>query len=321
MEKRGKIFLFAGRETFLLREKVQNWQKASAEKYGADAVEVFNAENWKTADWKNAKNAAATAPFFTAARVLFFQNLSTAAAESENWKIFADLPKNLPAENTVIFAAENPDARTKSWKIAQSLADEKIIFDPIPPAEIPRWVAARFAGFGKKISPAIARNLVDFCGTNLQKLAAEIAKLANFPGEISPEIIREIAVPQPETEAFAFANAFQNGNLSRILSALDAEIAAGIDPHGTIFRLILPTLRNLTKVADAENADAAGVHPFVFSKFKSLAQRFSREKIGKMFADLNSIDVASKTGKIKMTPAQETVLLELEKFFWKNFAR
>jgi DNA polymerase III delta subunit len=56
----NNIYLFHGENNFLSQEKVKNWKKLFAEKYGDTATEVYEA---KKIDWKNFSTNLQALPF------------------------------------------------------------------------------------------------------------------------------------------------------------------------------------------------------------------------------------------------------------------
>ncbi|MGI6167330.1 MAG: DNA polymerase III subunit delta [Eubacteriales bacterium] len=98
-------------------------------------------------------------------------------------------------------------------------------FDKCPPAKLVSWAGRHFLHNGVKATPEICRKIIDYCGRNMYILAGEIDKVSFYAlskgrDEVQEGDIYEVAVPDSDYDAFAFANALMAGDRPRALSVL-----------------------------------------------------------------------------------------------------
>jgi|GEM_PF-1421339 len=113
---------------------------------------------------------------------------------------------------------------------------------------------------------------------------------------------------------FELSNAIGDKNKKLALMALYKEIEAETVPM-IIFGSIIYQMRNLLMLKMAEgnpriNIRNAGLHPFVVSKTRSLARKFTLEELQKAYKKLFQYDVSIKKGKIDAILALELFINE-----------
>jgi len=90
----------------------------------------------------------------------------------------------------VISVRKSVDALAKLFPI--------IAIDPLKPADVARWLMDRY-----KLTPEIARYLVDNVGIDLYQLHSEIEKLRTYVGDARPIELRDIDVLILRSERFS----------------------------------------------------------------------------------------------------------------------
>ncbi|NLW74551.1 MAG: DNA polymerase III subunit delta [Clostridiales bacterium] len=98
-------------------------------------------------------------------------------------------------------------------------------FEKCPPAKLVSWAGRHFLHNGVGASPEICRKIINYCGRNMYILAGEIDKVSFYAlskgrNEVQESDIHEVAVPDSDYDAFAFANALMAGDRPRALSVL-----------------------------------------------------------------------------------------------------
>ena len=332
-QTKGEIFFFHGAESFLLQERVQSWHKACTEKFGAfnvQNVKIFNTDRKALEKQvKQIANEILTPSFFGEKRVMFIEQFPPSASLKIPAEIFQPIlqaAENVPPQNVLVFSSESPDKRTKAFKQIEKISRVEI-FSKLQPGALATWVREQFAKQNVRIANTTAWFLVQFAGEDLWKLSHEIRKLGAFcavKGLVEKGDIEKVCLRDSALENFALANALQSGNAKKIVDVFHQTVEKEVDPHGTIFIMLLPFLRNVLKTKWAleknRNATAVGLHPFVFQKCQKVAREFSWEKLQSMMQAIGQIDLATKTGKLEITAHQREVCLVLEKFFVDFFA-
>lgn len=88
------------------------------------------------------------------------------------------------------------------------------------------WVGKHFEHGGVKISDKTLSFFVQYCGSDMYRLAGEIDKLCAYVkyeqrSEVTEDDIRNVSVADTEYDSFAFANAVMEGRSSDAIAVLD----------------------------------------------------------------------------------------------------
>lgn len=142
---------------------------------------------------------------------------------------------NLPAGVSVVLTVKSLDRRLKATKTLLAAAH---VWDFTLPgaAELPRWVAARAAAAGVRLSGPAGQALIDLVGTNPLALQTELEKLAVYAGNeaVTPDTVREvasIAIPHAaEGAIFQLVEAVADGKSARALAVLRDLLSVGEAP-------------------------------------------------------------------------------------------
>ncbi|MBQ9080938.1 MAG: DNA polymerase III subunit delta [Clostridia bacterium] len=108
-------------------------------------------------------------------------------------------------------------------------------FARITPARLAGWVGKHFEHNGVNAAPALCARVVDYCGTSMFTLAAEVDKIsfyvrAHGRAELCEDDITAVAVADTSYDAFAFANALIAGDRPRALGILAVMKQQRIEP-------------------------------------------------------------------------------------------
>lgn len=337
-EKRGTIMLFTGDEDFLLKEKIKSWKKASEEKYGefnvmSISLEIPNKDaiGYISLRSKEIASEFLTPSFFGEKRVIFLENFPvsdkkglTKDADKFFMKIYKSL-ENLPENNVVIMSSFKPDKRTSIYKNIKKIAQVEE-FKKLESQELYDWILNKTKSLEAKMLANAARFLAEYCGNDLWKIDQEIKKLVSYCEKetISEEHIQEICLPHTELADFALSNALQNSDTKKAIKILKEELDLSTHPQVIISRDLATVIRQILNVKWAsennKSAKEISMHPFVFSKWKNSAFKFSYSKIKEAFNLLLAIDEGLKTGKIDTSSNNYSMFsLEAEKFIMKIF--
>ena len=303
-------FLYGSNE-YLLQQKLKQLKLGSNQKYGE-----FNVQDLRfSAETANAiATEILTPPLFGDGRRIIFLYDFPPDKFNDKIKKSAEillkiLLEQLPEEVVVICVATKVDRRTAVFKqlskaaLAQEFkAWESDRFNNLPPEAI-KFVQKRLRCDGK-----LAQFLLDYVGLDGFKLHNETLKLALSGQAITKELIEENCLASEGVRAFAFTNALQSGKLQTAVKVLAKLFSSGESPTAIFLRDVTPSIRQLlqTKIAIEQGADAkaAGLHPFVFGKWKALANKISLIQLKQAHAALLQIDLDSKTGLLPAVASQ-----------------
>lgn len=182
-------------------------------------------------------NQAMTPPFGTGGRLVWLAD--TTICQQCSQSLLAELERtlnHLPDTTTLLLTtSKKPDARLKSTKLLQQLAQVKE-FSPIPPWKQDQILAAVqqvAAEVGVKLTSKAAELLATAAGNNTRSLYGELEKLRLFAASASNGPLNETAVAalvtSSTTNSLQLANAILRGNIPLALEYI-AELIQNNEP-------------------------------------------------------------------------------------------
>jgi DNA polymerase-3 subunit delta len=243
-----------------------------------------------------------TAPFFGPARVVVVRRVE-AIRESDHDALIAYLERG-DSPTVGIFMARDLDRRRRLF-LTFKRAGTIIECRPLPPRDLPPWVADRFAAAGKRTAPGVAETLVALAGGNLRDLEHEVAKIAAYVGDrpqVTAADVEIIASRLGEASIFTLVDAVGGRDARAALRALH-DILTTHEPLQVLFmiarqfRLILRAHTLARRhVSPAGVTERLGVHPFVARKVMEQARGYYPGQFPEIFDALEAADRAIKTG-------------------------
>ncbi len=129
--------------------------------------------------------------------------------------------------------------------------------------EMAGWVRERAKAHGVPMGQAVARHLLERCGTDpkdSERLEREIEKLAVYCGDADPTVEDIDAVCSPDDEAgiFALMDAVGDRKSARAFTLLEMVYLAGEDPNRVLYMLLrhIGQLEAATRVGDEGRSSA-----------------------------------------------------------------
>ena len=201
-------------EKFLLDQELDRRTSAFSDKFWADAISIFNSENWD--DWA-AKQSIFWWWLFSTRKLTIIKWLPTSTERStwftadtiENFvEYFIKNAEIIPADNLVVFVSYTPDRRGRLFKFLKDKCNYKE-FEKKTPFELKAYTQKEL--WDIKISDSNATFLIDRVWDDLYRLSSEIDKLKEYCNihnikTIDEKIIETICVWLTETEVFWFMN-------------------------------------------------------------------------------------------------------------------
>lgn len=161
-------------------------------------------------------------------------------------------------------------------------------FASATPLMLGRWCEKHFLANGVRADHAVTSKLVDYCGTDMYRLATETDKiswyvLASGRDQVSPSDVESVAIADTSYDTFALTNAIADGDRGAALRVLGEMKRRRIEPYvimGEVSSFVIAML-NVRLLADSgrsvkEIVSATGYHEFrvkMYSKANVTAQR------------------------------------------------
>ena len=211
-----------------------------------------------------------------------------------------------PASGTVLvfnFRGKKADGRLKAVK---AIAARGIVFlsEKVRESKLPEWIVGHVQSAGLRIGGPASVVLADALGTDLQKIANEVAKLRIVlpaGAEVTPEVIEEHIGISKEFNVFELQNALASkdiGRASRIVNYFEANPkdhpVAMVAPVLASFFAKLYIYHGLKDKSQGPAAAAMGCPPFAVRSFAEAARHYPVAKVGRIFGYLREADRKSK---------------------------
>lgn len=243
-----------------------------------------------------------TAPFFGPARVVLIRRLE-AMREADHDGLVAYLERG-DSPTVAVFVARDLDRRRRLF-LAFRKAASIIECRPLPPRDLPSWVAARFKASGKRTAPGTAESLTALSGGSLRDLDHEVAKVVTYVGErpvVTIADVEAIASRLGEASIFDLVDAVGSRNAARALAELN-DILSTHEPLQVLFMIA----RQFRLILRAQQLGARGVpasalpeqlslHPFPARKVSEQARGYRPHQFAGIFEAMEGADRAIKTG-------------------------
>jgi len=243
-----------------------------------------------------------TAPFFGPARVVLVRRLE-AMREADHDALITYLDRG-DSPTVAMFVARELDRRRRLFLAFRKTATI-IECRPLPPRDLPSWVAARFKAAGKRTAPGTAESLTALSGGSLRDLDHEVAKVVTYVGErpvITIADVEAIATRLGEASIFTLVDAVGGRNAAMALAALK-DILSTHEPLQVLFMIA----RQFRLILRAQQLGARGVPasalseqlslpPFVARKISEQARGYRQDQFAGIFVALEGADHAIKTG-------------------------
>jgi len=233
--------------------------------------------------------------------------------EKYDWKPFFE---SLPAHTLLVFVEETANKTLGLYKLVDryGLAAEMALQKP---DVLNKWVLKGFAQSGKRITPDDADFLMHRAEDGMTTLHQEIGKVCQYLGSrpnVTKEDIRAVVTPSIRSRVFDLMDAVAGGESARALLMLD-EMIQKREPEQKIFYMLGKQMGRLMQIkrmgpglsADRK-ADRLGMNAYALSKMERLAARMSGDTVSRFVQEAMEMDLAVKSGRIKMRLALELLM-------------
>lgn len=322
----------------MLEKTVEKVRESFEQKHGDLNITILDSEDELTAN--SIMNALKAAPFLGEKRLVIIKNFLRLGDSDDQDKVEKFL-ENLPETSIAIFY-ENPNVETKKRpkstlkKTIEKTGTVKIFAAPMP-QEVITWIQSRFQKSNVTISNALATQMMDDCGSDMQALAQEIQKLslycsafAGAQDEVRAVTQQDLDLLVPKSYAatiFQFTDALNAKNAQMAIEKLQILMNMGgeilvilsmIARHFRILILVKDLLDNqkIPKHAIHQKMTTydANMKPYPVKLAVDQSSKFTLEQMKIIYHTLTQLDLNLKTGRIPQGPNDKHMaMLELEK--------
>jgi DNA polymerase-3 subunit delta len=215
-----------------------------------------------------------------------------------------------PAPDTVLalvgeeLKADSPLAK------ACAKAGDVLIFAAPKERDLPAWVAKQFEAARTPVDSDACRALIEIAGDDLQELATEIDKLAQWAaGErVTERDVKQLAAAVAETAPYELTDAWGRRDVPSVLRAAEEIMERSPKTRrDEVARLSSTLAGHVARIRQCRAWDAAGVtskdaatkmkrHPFYVQKLFAQARNFSEDELREATLRLAALDHALKGG-------------------------
>jgi len=285
----SNVFGFVCEDDFLLEESRPVWARI----FGGEWVfEKYVAKEFEEIPSGRLMDDALTPSLFTQNRALIVANgEKTTKGRLEDLAALQAVPN---ASLRIVLAA-NSRKSVEAWAKIFPIIE----IDALKPADVARWLMERY-----KVSPEVARHMVDNVGIDLYQLHSELQKLQTFVGSGRPIDTRDVDVLILRTEQFGpfeLDDAVLARDYKRAVQVLGSMLDEGVDPLMILSRIVrvwrqLFVGKSLVGKRSAKDVAAAALVPaWKATDFTVSCKKFEWKQLAGGFRLLLNADRAFKT--------------------------
>jgi DNA polymerase-3 subunit delta len=262
--------------------------------------------------------AARTLPILAPRRLVLVRGLEDRRARRFLEDLLPAYVEDPTPQTCLVLDARNVDRRQRWVKLVERAGELRDCRGPTRPAEVQRWIDARFRQAGKSPAAGTAAALFELVGPDLDRLGGEVEKACLFAGasaEVTPDDVAEVTGALRPLALYELTDAIGSRQVSPSLRMLARLLEQGEAPLAILGGLA-NHFRRLLRARECEPADARaieralGVHPFAAQKLAGQVARFDARRLRRCLDAIHRTDAALK-GAEPLPPR-----LALERLVW-----
>lgn len=287
------ITVLNGSNAFLRQRKLKQMKEEFAEKYGSENIERISGHGLEKEQLPNLIQGGS---LFSSNRMVVIRSLSV---NKEVADAFLDYLEKTPEEVRVILVEDQLDKRTALYKTLKKQTDFHEL-EELKEPELIRWASEYAKSLSGNLGDREARMLLEFVGTDQERLAHEIEKLISYEPEISTKCIEELVERRPQSTVFQLLEYALSGQQKKASETLKSLEKAFEDPFQIANLLIwqvqvLAVVKSAGSRSDSEIAKDAKLNPYVVSKTKRLARETDKAKLNNIINQCAELDISLKS--------------------------
>jgi DNA polymerase-3 subunit delta len=285
----ANVFGFVCEDDFLVEESRPVWRRI----FGGDWVfEKYPAKEFEEIPGGRLMDDALTPSLFTQNRVLIVTN-----SEKVTKGRIEDLTaiQGVPNSSLRVVLATSSRKSVEAWARVFPVIE----IDALKPGDVARWLMDRY-----KLSPEMARYLVDNVGTDLFQLHTEMEKLQTYVGGVRPIEARDVDVLIIRSEQFGpfeLDDAVLGRDYKKAVQVIGSMLDDGLEPIIILSRIVrvwrqLFVGKSLVGKRSAKDVAAAALVPvWKAADFAASCKKFEWKQLATGFRLLLNADRAFKT--------------------------
>lgn len=307
------LYLFYGKDTFRIKEKVKELCIDWKEKYGDSGIVRLNAANM---DYQSLRSEVFSISMFSPKRFIIIQDVSSNQKIKE--MIVGDGDRFSSSENLILFIEQ--DLKSGKSDTFSAFIKKKGYVEDFPlleGKELEEWVISEAAKSGVTIKNGAIVELLKGSKGDLFGLKNELLKLSNYViaekrNEITIADIDKLVEKNEEGNIFSITDTIGSRNKRNALILIDNYLKDG-GVLLVLFATIATHMKNLIAVKNSPAASPSelGMNPFVKMKCTNQAKNFTVEELEALFDMVIDLDMKMKTGRIGQQEAIEVFVLSL----------
>ncbi len=303
------ITILSGTNTYLLRADLKKRVDAFVAQYGDMGLERLDAEE---ADFARLQEALQSLPFLADKKMVVLNNSS---ANKQFAEAAAGLLSDLPETTDLILVEGKLDKRSAYYKLLKKQPGFQEFIE-LDENGLVRWIVGLAGEQGATISSNDARYLIERAGSNQQKLASEVDKLALYGPKITRQSIEALTPAIPQSTIFQLLEAAFAGNTRRALELYHEQRLLKVEPQQIIAMLgwqlhILALIKTAGNRTPDEIAREAKLSPYVVKKSAGIARKLNLGQTRRLVSDLAGIDGRLKRESLNADDVLQDYLISL----------
>lgn len=314
----GRVYLFYGEEGYLIKKYEQSFASCIDDGGFADMNRIHMDGKGATAE-AIIENAE-TPPFMAERRIITVREAGFfKTGRKDDSERLAEYIEKCPEFAVLLFIEAEIDKRGKLYKAVNKYG-RAVEFKTPAERELISWIAKEAKAGGAYIGGAEAAHMLRCVGDNMEALAMEAAKLADYAGEggkISLEDIDCLCAKSIESRVFDLVGALGNKNADAALGIYRNMLLMKEQPIMVLsmlarqFRIILQSKSMAKDGAGArEIAEATGLREFVVREGLKQAANFTEGSLKEALSECLNTDVDIKTGRIDAAVGVELLIIK-----------
>ena len=267
------------------------------------------------------EEACTTIPFLSPRRLILLENADSVIKRGNREDAFFELLSRLP-QTTALVLVDYRNLEPQSSELLQWAQDHSTqtfvrSFQTPKGRDFGRWMVKRCRALGGEIDPQAAALLADLVAGDTHLAEQELEKLLDYVDRQRPINIQDVEQLTPfhgQSNVFAMVDAVGQRDGRQAFSHLHRLLAD--HPPRYAFSMIVRQFRLLLQAREALDAQidphkVLKVHTFVIDKVSAQARNFSLNDLENIYHKLLDIDLASKTGRVDLDVALDSLLAAL----------
>lgn len=290
------IFFFYGPNSYAARQQIAKMRDEYVRKTGGDmGLERLDGAKLPAGQLVSALQAA---PFLATSRLVIIEDLGQNKSVAAT---IGDILPTIPSSTVAVFYDSAPDQRTTYFKTL-SAAAKTVKFEALATSQLAKWIESEVKSAGAAIEPEARQQLMERCGDDQWRLAAEIAKLAAYDSNITSKSVELLVESSSQQTIFDLVDAMAAGQSSKALTTYHKLRGDGVHEM-QILNMVNWQLRNYLlavtagKISSGDLAKQTGMSPFVAGKVLGKRHLYTEDVLKKAFLDSVDTEYKIKSGQ------------------------